>query len=86
MVWKLTLGQITVVQNLAVTVAVTSVIHYYFRLYQDMKEHKPMGKLISFKLIVGVNFIQTVSSTHTIHQTFVAFGLPNHLCSLPSAS
>jgi hypothetical protein len=32
----------------------------YGRLASEMAVHKPLAKLISFKLIVGVNFIQSV--------------------------
>jgi hypothetical protein len=52
--------QIILIQNSAVTVAIVSVIQFYARLAPEMAQHKPLAKLISFKLIVGVNFIQSV--------------------------
>lgn len=47
-------------ENVSVTAAVTGVLMFYGRLTGEMSEHKPLAKLISFKLIVFVNFIQTV--------------------------
>jgi hypothetical protein len=59
------------IQNVAVTVAVTSVLQYYARLYPEMKEHKPLAKLISLKAIVGVNFIQSVRFGFFTHSRLI---------------
>ena len=61
-----------IIQNLAVTVAVTSVIQFYARLAPDMAQHKPLAKLVSLKLIVGVNFIQDVRFSFSDRSQFLA--------------
>jgi hypothetical protein len=75
MVGKGLTDQIIVIENFAVTVAVTSVVQYYTRLYDSMAVHKPLAKLISFKLIVFVNFIQSVRASFS-HCSF--FNTPYH--------
>ena len=51
---------VTVIENIAISVAVTGILRFYGRLKNvpEFKCHKPLLKLISFKLIVGINFLQ----------------------------
>ena len=51
---------VTVIKNVAIAVAVTAVFRLYGRLkpMPEFSVHKPLLKLLSFKLIVGLNFIQ----------------------------
>ncbi|KAI9713527.1 MAG: hypothetical protein M1820_000909 [Bogoriella megaspora] len=51
---------ITLFTNIATTIAVLRVIGFYNRLKQPMASHKPLLKLLSFKLIVGLNFLQSI--------------------------
>ena len=83
---------VTVIQSVAVTVAVGGIITFYDRLKNEPRftQHKPLLKLLSLKLIVGVNFIQTVvfslltgqdaiHGTHKITGKDIAYGIPNLL-------
>lgn len=51
-----------IIQNVALGFAVFAVITYYNRFKKDpeFSYHKPLLKLVSFKLIVGVNFLQDI--------------------------
>ena len=53
---------ITIITNVSITVAVLAVLNLYKRLkpIPDFSQHKPLLKLISFKLIVFLNFIQGI--------------------------
>ncbi|KAL9070317.1 MAG: hypothetical protein Q9157_005863 [Trypethelium eluteriae] len=51
---------VTLLTNVITTFAVTAVIRFYGRLKKPMASHKPLWKLVSFKLIVFFNFIQSL--------------------------
>ena len=50
-----------VINSIAVSVAVLAIFNLYKRLKPEPEfaKHKPLMKLVSFKLIVGINFLQT---------------------------
>ncbi|EXJ71796.1 uncharacterized protein A1O5_05606 [Cladophialophora psammophila CBS 110553] len=54
---------LTIIHNISITVAVTSCIRFYNALKKDLKHHKPLAKFLSFKLIIGLSFIQDIVFT-----------------------
>ena len=55
---------ILVIQNVAISVAITGLLNFYVRLSSEPEFsliHKPLPKLISFKLIVFINFVQDIA-------------------------
>lgn len=52
--------QVTLFTNVITSIAVFAVIGFYNRLKKPMASHKPLWKLVSFKLIVFLNFIQSL--------------------------
>ncbi|KAI9683029.1 MAG: hypothetical protein M1822_006222 [Bathelium mastoideum] len=51
---------LTLLTNFITALAVMAVIGFYGRLKQPMASHKPLWKLVSFKLVVFLNFIQSL--------------------------
>ncbi|KAJ5720452.1 uncharacterized protein N7483_008386 [Penicillium malachiteum] len=47
-------------QEVSVTIAINAVIRFYANTKDYMKEHKPLLKLLSFKLIVGLIFLEQI--------------------------
>ncbi|KAJ6008472.1 hypothetical protein N7540_012448 [Penicillium herquei] len=47
-------------QEVSVTIAINAVIRFYANTKNYMKEHKPLLKLLSFKLIVGLIFLEQI--------------------------
>lgn len=45
---------------ISLTVAMVAVLRFYGILKSHMKEHKPLLKLLAFKLIVGLEFLEEV--------------------------
>lgn len=52
------LFQVTIIQKVSTVIIIIAVFGYYKRLRTEMAPRKPLLKLVSFKLVVGVNFIQ----------------------------
>jgi hypothetical protein len=52
--------QLEIIQEVSVTIAINAVIRFYLNTKGYMKEHKPMLKLLSFKLMVGLIFLEQV--------------------------
>ena len=57
--------QITIITVASLAVAVLSALKFYSELKQFLSNHKPMAKLLAFKLIVGLTFIENVSARCT---------------------
>ncbi|KAK5324743.1 hypothetical protein LTR93_004218 [Exophiala xenobiotica] len=60
--------------NISISVAVLSVVKFYTALKKDLKHHKPLAKLLAFKLIVGLTFLEGIifwilRSTHVLKET-----------------
>ena len=83
---------ILIIENVGVTFAVTSILQFYARVkrFPEFARHKPLLKLLSFKLIVFVNFIQSIIFSVLTSKNIVnpgqvvtmkdwAIGLPNLL-------
>merc|ERR1711939_1228253 len=79
--------------NISVSVAILSVVKFYTALAKDLKHHKPLAKLLAFKLIIGLAFLEGIifwilRSTHalkeTSHLTYadVNFGIQTMLVSI----
>ncbi|KAJ5645196.1 hypothetical protein N7507_011207 [Penicillium longicatenatum] len=50
-----------IIQEVSVTIAINAVIRFYLNTKDYMKEHKPMLKLLSFKLMVGLIFLEQIA-------------------------
>ncbi|KAJ5646963.1 hypothetical protein N7490_003335 [Penicillium lividum] len=50
-----------IIQEVSVTIAINAVIRFYANTKDYMQEHKPLMKLLSFKLMVGLIFIEQVA-------------------------
>ncbi|KAE8378018.1 organic solute transporter Ostalpha-domain-containing protein [Aspergillus bertholletiae] len=79
---------LTVVVELSTGLAVTSVITFYGALKQHLASHRPLAKLLSFKLIVGLVFIEKIiflilrsnnvlKESPTLSYADVNIGIPN---------
>ncbi|KAH8129881.1 hypothetical protein FP744_10006883 [Trichoderma asperellum] len=51
---------ITIISQVSLTLAVTSVIVFVRTLQSELAVHKPMVKLVAFKLIVFLSFVQSI--------------------------
>jgi hypothetical protein len=51
-----------VIMSISLVVSVLSILQMYFLLKKDLAHHNPMLKLTAFKIVVGLTFIQGVSS------------------------
>ncbi|KAJ9607998.1 hypothetical protein H2200_008077 [Cladophialophora chaetospira] len=65
---------LTTIRSISISIAVLSCIKFYGALKKDLKHHKPLAKFLSFKLIVGLSFIQSIiftilRSTHTLKES-----------------
>lgn len=49
-------SQLNLIHSIALTFAVTAVIRFYKVLKSHLAGHKPLAKLLAFKLLVGLNF------------------------------
>jgi hypothetical protein len=66
--------QLTVIAIVSVAFAVISILIFYKGLKSHLQAHKPLSKLLAFKLIVGLAFIEKIiftilHSTSTLHPT-----------------
>lgn len=43
--------------------AMVNILRFHGNLKSHMKEHKPMMKLLAFKLVVGLEFLEQVRKT-----------------------
>jgi hypothetical protein len=50
-----------VATSLSTGVAVNAIVQFYVNMKGYMAEHRPLLKLLAFKLIVGVIFLEKVS-------------------------
>lgn len=55
------LPKLTVVSTVSVAAAVMSVLNFYRALSTHLSGHQPLAKLLAFKLIVGLSFLERVS-------------------------
>ncbi|GLA75094.1 hypothetical protein AtubIFM55763_006356 [Aspergillus tubingensis] len=53
-----------VVTSLSTSIALNAIIQFYVNLKRHMTEHKPLLKLMAFKLIVGLIFLEKVFIKH----------------------
>jgi hypothetical protein len=60
-------AQTEVAINISISVAVLSVVKFYTALKKDLKHHKPLAKLLAFKLIVGLTFLEGVRLPSLLH-------------------
>ena len=70
-------AQMEVAINISISVAVLSVVKFYTALAKDLKHHKPLAKLLAFKLIIGLAFLEGVRLL-----SFLSFS-PSFFLSLP---
>ncbi|OQE29860.1 hypothetical protein PENSTE_c002G04726 [Penicillium steckii] len=49
-----------VITSLSTSIAVNAILQFYMNMKVHMKEHKPLQKLMAFKLIVGVVFLEKI--------------------------
>ncbi|KUJ18918.1 DUF300-domain-containing protein [Mollisia scopiformis] len=79
---------VTVLSALSTVVAISSVLRYYKALKPTIKHRKPLSKLVGFKAIVFLNFVQTIifslltsnndlKPTNHITYNDLSIGLPN---------
>ncbi|KAA8648645.1 hypothetical protein EYZ11_010637 [Aspergillus tanneri] len=79
---------LTVIIEISTALAVTSVIKFYGALKQHLASHQPLAKLLSFKLIVGLSFIEKIifmilrstdilKESPTLSYADVNIGIPN---------
>ena len=54
--------QINIIKDISLAAAVTSILMFVKNLKPQLEEHKPMIKLIAFKLVVALGFLQNVSA------------------------
>lgn len=55
--------QVTIIQAIAVTIAMYCLIQFYVELKDDLAQYRPLLKLISIKLVIFLSFWQTVSNS-----------------------
>ncbi|KAH6886164.1 organic solute transporter Ostalpha-domain-containing protein [Thelonectria olida] len=84
---------INLARNISLTLAVLSVLKFYGALKSHTKQHKPLAKLIAFKAVVGLGFLQRVifwiltdakvlNPTDTLTFADLNIGIPNLLTCL----
>lgn len=80
---------VLLITNVALGWAITAIVKFYFRMKSEPEfaEHKPGLKILSFKLIVGINFLQeiifdilisteTVVGSHQVTGYDIKYGIP----------
>jgi len=50
-----------VIDAAGVTIAMYSIIQFYYQLKGDLAEHQPLMKVVAIKLVIFLSFWQTVS-------------------------
>lgn len=66
--------QINVLSDLSVSLAINAVIRFYQNTHKYMEQHRPLMKLLAFKLVVGLVFLEQIlfmilDSTNVLHPT-----------------
>ena len=75
----LTASQITIIRTISVGLAITSILKFYKRFKSALKPRGALKQLICFKLIVALNFLQTLifsflhSSGHLYANKYLTF-------------
>ncbi|KAJ9148694.1 hypothetical protein NKR23_g5001 [Pleurostoma richardsiae] len=46
-----------IIHNVSLVIAVMAVLNFYTMLKTELADHKPLAKLLAFKLLVGLNFL-----------------------------
>ncbi|RAK95821.1 DUF300-domain-containing protein [Aspergillus ibericus CBS 121593] len=54
---------ITIIKNVSISFAVMAVVKFYAQLKKDMEGHRALAKLLAFKLIVGLTFVESILFT-----------------------
>ncbi|KAH8665420.1 organic solute transporter Ostalpha-domain-containing protein [Ilyonectria robusta] len=84
---------ISIILNISLTLAVLSVLRFYKALRPYTEKHKPLAKLVSFKAVVGLGFLQRIifwilsdvnalNPTDTLTYADLNIGIPNMLTCL----
>ncbi|KAJ5636861.1 uncharacterized protein N7484_010174 [Penicillium longicatenatum] len=79
---------LTIITSVSIAFAVISVLTFYRTLKSHLASHKPLSKLLAFKLIVGLTFLERIiftilrstnvlKSTSTLSYADVNIGIPN---------
>jgi hypothetical protein len=55
--------QLDIIQSVSITFAITAILRFYGNLKSHMQEHKPLAKLLAFKMVVGLVFLEKVRRT-----------------------
>ena len=58
--------QLNIIQIISTAAAVLAILRFYTNLKSYMTEHKPLMKLMAFKLIVGLVFLEKVNCHDTV--------------------
>ncbi|CAI7597162.1 unnamed protein product [Penicillium pancosmium] len=59
---------LNIIQIISVALAIGAIIQFYSKFNSYMKEHKPLAKLMAFKLVVGLVFLEKIIFT-ILHST-----------------
>ncbi|KAF7562253.1 hypothetical protein G7046_g1881 [Stylonectria norvegica] len=81
---------LSVIRSISLTLSVMSILQFYKALKVDLAQHRPLVKLIAFKAVVGLTFIQSIifwilgdlkvlKPTSTLSFADVNIGIPNLL-------
>lgn len=54
-----------VIGSVSITFAITSILAFYTALKTELKGHSPLMKLMAFKLMVGLTFLEQVKLSAT---------------------
>ncbi|KAJ5526559.1 hypothetical protein N7513_010718 [Penicillium frequentans] len=79
---------LTIITSVSIAFAVMSVLSFYRTLKPHLASHRPLSKLLAFKLIVGLTFLERIiftilrstnvlESTSTLSYADVNIGIPN---------
>ncbi|KAJ6005225.1 hypothetical protein N7451_003169 [Penicillium sp. IBT 35674x] len=79
---------LTIITSVSIVFAVMSVLSFYRTLKSHLASHRPLSKLLAFKLIVGLTFLERIiftilhstnvlKSTSTLSYADVNIGIPN---------
>jgi hypothetical protein len=58
-----------IIHSVGIVVAVLAIFRFYGRMKTLMKARRGLAKLVCFKVIVGLRFIQTVGFLATVEET-----------------
>ncbi|KAJ6048641.1 uncharacterized protein N7446_011324 [Penicillium canescens] len=60
----LTYGQITIISIISLAMAMINIMRFHSNLKPYMEGQKPMMKLLAFKMVVGLEFLEQVRKIH----------------------